>query len=50
MSKHGLYVVYTLHLKIEFRSCAFGVSGVALFITIGEQLQQNRASISTMLS
>jgi len=31
--------VCCLHLKMEFRSCARGVSGVASFITTDEQLQ-----------
>jgi len=37
----GLWSVHvcSLHLKMEFRSCARGVSGVALFITTDEQLQ-----------
>ena len=34
--------VCCLHLKMEFRSCAGGVSGVASFITTDEQLQSNR--------
>ena len=33
---------YCLHLKIEFLSCARGVSGVASLITTDEQLQENR--------
>ena len=35
-----------LHLKIEFRSCARGVSGVASFITIDGQLQNTEAFFS----
>jgi len=37
----GSWIVCCLHLKIEFRSCARGVSGVAFFITTDEHLQYN---------
>jgi len=35
---HGVYMFF-FHLKMEFRSCARGVRGVALFITTDERLQ-----------
>jgi len=41
LGDHGVYM-YVVYLKMEFRSCARGVSGVASFITTDEQLQLNR--------